>query len=226
MTEDTNSSPLGTEPSTDRQRQTRQLAQEIENGLPVYDLNGEYVGNVKNYSALAGYLQVSAGVLGQRDLYLPFRVIADIRAQQVHLLEPRDALAAQYSSPPALLTVVENPAAPGSEMTQKSGALEVQRMRNGYDGSLTEISAVELSSIAERLSVGLRVYDVDGVCLGEIDEYDASRFLMVVESGVFLPIYRVVPFSAIGSVNRDTQAVHLTVQGGTLQKTRGLLGDW
>jgi hypothetical protein len=99
-------------------------------------------------------------------------------------------------------------------------------MRNGYDGSLTEISVVELSSIAERLSVGLRVYDVDGVRLGEIDEYDANRLLMVVESGVFSPVYRVVPFSAIGSINRDTQSVHLTVQGGTLQKTHGLVGDW
>jgi hypothetical protein len=111
MTEETSSSTPGTEPSADRQRQLRQLVQEIENGLPVYDLNGEYVGNVKDYSALAGYLQVSAGVLGQKDLYLPFRLIADIRAQEVQLLEPRDALAAQYSSPPALLTVVENPVA-------------------------------------------------------------------------------------------------------------------
>jgi hypothetical protein len=99
-------------------------------------------------------------------------------------------------------------------------------MRNGYDGSLTEISAVELSSVAERLSVGLTVYDMDGVRLGEIDEYDANRGLMVVESGVFSPVYRVVPLSAIASVNRDTQSVHLTVHGGALQKTHGLVGDW
>jgi hypothetical protein len=184
------------------------------------------VGNVKDYSALAGYLQVSVGVLGQKDLYLPFQVIADIRAQEIHLLEPRDALAAQYSSPPALLTVVENRAAPGSDMSHGPGAREVQQLGNGYDGSMTEISAVELSSVAERLSVGLRVYDVDGVRLGEIDEYDANRLLIVVESGVFSPVYRVVPFSAIGRINRDTQSVHLTVQGGTLQKTHGLVGDW
>ena len=226
MTEETSSSTPGMEPSADRQRQLRHLVQEIENGLPVYDLNGEYVGNVKDYSARAGYLQVSAGALGQKDLYLPFQVIADVRAQEVHLLEPLDALAAQYSSPPAVLTVVENRAAPGSEMSHGPGAREVQRMESGYDGSITEISAVELSSIAERLSVGLRVYDVDGVRLGEIDEYDANRLLIVVESGVFSPVYRVVPFSAIGSINRDTQAVHLTVQGGTLQKTHGLVGDW
>jgi hypothetical protein len=226
MTEEMNSSTLGREPSADRQRHLRQLAQGFENGLPVFDLNGERVGNVKDYSALAGYLQVSAGVLGQTDLYLPFQVIADIRAQEVHLLEPQDTLAAQYSSPPALRTVVENPAAPGSEMSHGPGAREVQRLENGYDGSMTEIGAVELSSIAERLSLGLRVYDVDGVRLGEIDEDDANRLLIVVESGVFSPVYRVVPFSAIGSINRDTQSVHLTVQGGMLQKTHGLVGDW
>jgi hypothetical protein len=139
-------------------------------------------------------------------------------------LEPRDTLAAQYSKPPALLTMVENRTAPGSPTSQTYRAREVQRMRNGYDGSMTEISAVELSSVAERLSVGLAVYDVDGVRLGEIDEYDANRWLMVVESGVASPVYRVVPFSAIGTVNRDMQSVHLTVQGGALHKIHGLVG--
>jgi hypothetical protein len=226
MKEATSSLTQGTEPSADRQLQLRRLAHEIENGLPVYDLNGERVGNVKDYSALTGYLQVSAGVLGQQELYLPFRLIADIRAQEIHLLEPRDTLAAQYGSPPALLTVVENRAAPSDPTGQRSGAREVQLVESGYDGSMTEISAVELSSVAERLSVGLTVYDADGVRLGAIDEYDADRWLMVVERGVFSPLYRVVPFSAIGSVNRDAESVHLTVQGGALHKTRGLVGDW
>jgi sporulation protein YlmC with PRC-barrel domain len=226
MTEPKNPITQGTEPSAVRQRQLRQLAQEIENGLPVYDFNGERVGNVKDYSALTVYLQVSAGVLGQKDLYLPSRLIADIRAQEIDLLEARDTLAPQYSSPPALHMVVENRAAPGGATRQTGGAREVQLVESGYDGSITEISAVELSSIAERLSVGLTVYDVDGARLGEIEEYDANRWLMVVESGAFSPVYRVVPFSAIGSVNRDTQSVNLTVQADALHKTHGLVGDW
>jgi len=148
-----------------------------------------------------------------------------MRAQEIRLLEPRDTLAARYSKPPALLTVAENRAAPCGPTSQTYGARGVQRIQNGYDDSMTEISAVELRSIAERLSVGLTVYDVDGVRLGEIDEYDANRWIMVVESGVVSPVYRVVPFSAIGTVNRDMQSVHLSVQGGALHKTHGLVDD-
>lgn len=202
----------------ERQRQLRHLTHQIENGLPVFDLNGQYVGDVKEYSAVAGFLQVSAGALGQRELYLPFRLIKDIRAQEIHLLETRDTLTAQYSKPPAVLTVVENCAASGGTTSQRPGAREVQRLQNGYDGSMTEISAVELRSIAERLSVGLAVYDVDGVRLGEISECDANRWLIVVESGLFTPTYHVVPFNAIGSVNRGTQSVHLTVQREALHR--------
>jgi hypothetical protein len=87
---------------------------------------------------------------------------------------------------------------------------------------MTEISAVELRSIGERLSVGLTVYDVDGVRLGEISEFDANRWLVVVESGLFTPTYQVVPFSAFGSVNRDTQSVHLTVQRASLHRLRSV----
>jgi sporulation protein YlmC with PRC-barrel domain len=222
MTDSTNRVEQQIESTAERQAQLRRLALKIENGLPVYDLNGERVGDVKEYSAVAGYLQVNAGFPGQRALYLPFRLIADIRAQEIHLLEPRDTLAAQYSKPPAILKVVENCAASADSTSQRPGAREVQRMQNGYDGSLTEISAVELSSITERLSVGLTVYDVDGVRLGEISECDANRGLVVIESGLFAPTSEAVPFSAISSVNRDTQSVRLTVQRAVLHRLRNV----
>jgi hypothetical protein len=222
MTDSANHVEQQIDSAMERQRKLRRLTHEIENGLPVFDLNGQYMGDVKEYSAVAGYLRVGAGALGQRDLYLPFRLVADIRAQEIHLLEPRDTLAAQHSSPPALLTAVENRAALEGTTSQRAGAREVQWLQNGYDGSLTEISAIELRSIAERLSVGLTVYDVDGVRLGEISEFDANRWLVVVESGLFTPTYHVVPFSAIGSVNRDSQSVHLTVQRAALHHLRSM----
>lgn len=222
MTDSANHVEQHIDAAVERQAQLRLLTHEIEIGLSVFDLNGQYVGDVKEYSAVAGYLKVGPGALGQRELYLPFRLIKEIRAHQIHLLEPGDALAAQYRRPPAILTVVENQAEQGGDTSQRLGAREVQRLQNGYDGSLTEISAVELRSIAERLSVGLTVYDVDGVRLGEISEFDANRWLVVVESGLFTPTYQVAPFSAIGSVNRDTQSVHLTVQRASLHRLRSV----
>jgi hypothetical protein len=204
------------------ERQLRWLTHEIEIGLPVLDLNGQYVGDVKEYSGVAGYLQVGPGALGQRQLYLPFRLIKEVRAHQIHLLEPREALEARYSGPPTISKVVENQPALGGATAQSAGAREVQRMQNGYDGSMTEISSVALHSIGDRLSVGLTVYDVDGVSLGEISECDANRLLVIVESGLSTPTYYVVPFNAIGSINRDTQSVHLIVQRAKLHRLRSV----
>jgi ribosomal 30S subunit maturation factor RimM len=220
MTDSTSQGEQQIHSAVERQRKLRRLTHEIENGLPVFDLNGQYVGDVKEYSAVAGYLQVSAGSLGQRELYLPFRLIADVRAREIHLVAPQDALAAQYGQPTAIVTIVKNGVEPGATASQMSGAREVQLIANGYDGSMTEISTVELRSIGERLSIGLTVYDVDRVYIGEISEYDANRRVLVIESGIMTPKYRVAPFSAIGSVNRDTQSVHLTVQRASLHRLR------
>jgi hypothetical protein len=85
---------------------------------------------------------------------------------------------------------------------------------------------VVVASSADMIQEGLRVMDVNGVKIGAVRRYDLEAGYMVVESGAFSPVYHVVPFSAIGSVNRDTQSVHLTVQGGALQKTHGFVGDW
>ena len=68
MTEETNQVEQQIDSEAERVAQLRRLALKIENGLPVYDLNGERVGDVKEYSAVAGYLQVSAGALGQQEL--------------------------------------------------------------------------------------------------------------------------------------------------------------
>jgi ribosomal 30S subunit maturation factor RimM len=215
--------PIG---SAEQQRQLRRLAHEIENGLPVYDLNGERVGDVKEYNTVASYLQVSAGVFGQKELYLPMRLIADITAREIHLVAPKDALAVEYGQPPAIATSVENRVERGDTTSQPLRAREVQLIPSGYNGDMVELSAVELSDIAERLSVGLTVYDQDGVRLGEIAEFDANRWIIVDESGVFSPVYRVAPFSAIGSINRDTQSAHLSVQEAALHRAHGSLpGD-
>jgi PRC-barrel domain len=131
------------DPAAERQRHLRRLAHQIENGLPVYDLNGERIGDVKEYNAAAGYLQVSAGAFGQKELYLPIRLVADIRAREIHLVAPKDTLAAEYRQPPAIITIVERHAELGATTSQALRAREVQLMPNGYDGRMVEMSAIE-----------------------------------------------------------------------------------
>jgi hypothetical protein len=68
MTDSTNHVEQQAHSAVERQRKLRRLTHEIENGLPVFDLNGQYVGDVKEYSAVAGYLQVALAALVSESL--------------------------------------------------------------------------------------------------------------------------------------------------------------
>lgn len=140
------------------------------------------------------------------------------------LSEPKDELAAQYTEPPTVHTFVENQRTPGSQQRDTlPPADEVRVVTSGYDGTPTVVDRIELSSIAERLSVGLAVYDVDGVRLGDIREYDAERGLLVVEQGLFAPTVLLVPFSTIRSIDRDELSVSLTLSRATLVQDQAMV---
>ncbi len=55
---------------------------------------------------------------------------------------------------------------PGPHRDTLPQADEARVAHGDYDGTLMVVDRIELSSIAERLSVGLAVYAVDGVRLG------------------------------------------------------------
>jgi hypothetical protein len=198
-------------PTTLSQSLLRDIDQVLEDGMAVFDLNGEQVGGVKAYSTAAGYLMVGSGAFEHRDLYIPFRLIRSIDPQGISLALPKDTLAAQYAEPPRIHIVVENRFSPGPRGDALPQAFEVRVVQSGYDGTLREFESDELSDIAERLSVGLAVYDIDGVRLGDIAQYDVPRRLLVVEKGIFNPTMMVIPFSAIGSIDRDKLSVYLAV---------------
>ncbi len=199
----------------------------LEDGRPVFDCNGELVGDVKMYSSAAGYLFVGSGALGHQDLYIPFRLIRHIDTQAIVLSESKDELAAQCTEPPTVHTFVENQRAPGPQQRDRPDTLppadEVRVVTSGYDGMPTVVDRIELSSIAERLSVGLAVYDVDGVRLGDITEYDTERGLLVVEQGLFAPTVLLVPFSTIRSIDRDELSVSLTLSRATLVQDQAMV---
>jgi hypothetical protein len=98
-------------------------------------------------------------------------------------------------------------------------------VQSGYDSTLKEVGSVELGDIAERLSVGLVVYDSDGVRLGDITQYDVRRRLLVVERGIFKPTVIVVPFSAISRIDRDKLSIYLVLPKADLLKEQARLPD-
>lgn len=195
----------------------------LEDGLLVYDVNGEQVGGVKSYSTASGYLMVGSGALGLRDLYIPFRLIRTIDPQGIALSEPSDTLVASYAKLPAIHTIVENRFVTGPHRDRPPQAYEERVVQSGYDGTQTVVDSLELSSITERLSVGLAVYDADGVRLGDTTQYDVSRGLLVVEKGIFKPAVLLVPFSAIKAIDEDAFSVSLTLPRGALMQDQATL---
>jgi ribosomal 30S subunit maturation factor RimM len=188
----------------------------LEEGMPVYDLNNEKVGNVKSYSTAAGYLMVGSGGLEEKDLYIPFRLIRIVDPDSIYVSATTATLEAQYAEPPQARTVVETrlEVGPGGTMTPKTR--EVQVLPSGYDDTPIEFNAVDLGSVADRLAIGMSVYDANGKRVGDITQYDTSRARMVVEKGIFNPTDVVVPLSAIKDIDLGSFTVHLSITGDSL----------
>src|SRR5215813_8304433 len=79
----------------------------LTDGMPVYDMNGDKVGDVKMYSTTAGYLMVGHGAFNQQDLYIPFRLIRSVDPHDLFLSETEETLLAHYTQPPTISTLSE-----------------------------------------------------------------------------------------------------------------------
>jgi ribosomal 30S subunit maturation factor RimM len=199
------------------------IDQYLEDGMAVFDENGEKVGDVKMYSTSAGYLMVGTGAFEHQDLYIPFRLIRSIDPQDIFLAAPRDTLAPQFAQPPQVHTIVETRLITGPGGSTSPKTREVQTIESGYDGGTVEQSAVDVGSMAARLAIGMVVYDSTGKRLGDITQYDTSRSLLVVEKGIFKPRDLVVPFSAISEIHLGEFTVNLSVPEDTLTKEHSML---
>jgi hypothetical protein len=195
----------------------------LADGMPVYDLNGDQLGDVKMYSLAAGYLQVGTGPMKERDLYLPFRLIRSIDPHDIFVSECKDVIMARYTEVPRISTVVERQLISGPHGAVTPQTREVQLAPSGYDNSPVVLDSVDLSSIAERLAVGMVVYDARGERLGDITQYDIGRDLMVVEKGIFRPKALLVPLSAIQEIHPGMFTVYLSLARAALVQEHAML---
>jgi sporulation protein YlmC with PRC-barrel domain len=195
----------------------------LADGMPVYDMNGEKVGDVKMYSTTAGYLMVGHGVFDQQDLYIPFRLIRSIDPHDLFLSESKETLVATYAQPPKISTVSEQRLVIGPTGALMSEQRDVQRVESGYDGLPATTNSVDVQDVADRLAVGMAVYDVEGERLGDVSQYDVPRRLLVVEKGIFHPRVLFVPFSAIETVNREDLTIYLNLPRDVVVKEHAML---
>jgi ribosomal 30S subunit maturation factor RimM len=199
------------------------IDQYLVDGLPVYDLNDEKIGDVKMYSTAAGYLMVGYDAFEHKDVYIPFRLIRSIDPRDIFVSATKETIEAKYTQPPETHTVVETRLVPGPHGGMTSEVREVQVLQSGYDGAPAELNAIDVGSVADRLAVSMVVYDANGKRLGDITQYDTARSLMVVEKGLLRPRAVFVPFSAIKDIDIDTSTVDLTLAEDTLLKEHAML---
>ncbi len=183
----------------------------LEDGLPVFDQNGTKVGDVKMYSAAAGYLLVASGAFELQTLYIPFRLIRSIDPRAIFLATTRERLTVEYSQPPQTQTIVETRLVAGPHGGLRPQTREVQVVQSGSYNALAELNSADVNALASRLAVGMAVYDVDGARLGDITQYDTTRGLLVVEQGILKPTILLIPFSDIQSISLDNLSVYLSM---------------
>jgi ribosomal 30S subunit maturation factor RimM len=191
--------------------------------MPVYDSNGDKIGQVKMYSTAAGYLMVEYGPFNKKDLYIPFRLIRSIDSHDLFLTEPKETLTTDYTQPPKISTLTEERLVVSPSGALTSEKREVQIVQSGYDGLPTTTNTVDAGDIARRLAVGMVVYDTNGERLGDVTQYDIPRSLLVVEKGIFKPRSLFVPFSAIESVNREDLTIYLNLPRDVIVKEHAML---
>jgi ribosomal 30S subunit maturation factor RimM len=199
------------------------IDQYLVDGMLVKDSNGERVGSVKMFSTVAGYLMVGSGPFGTSNLYIPFRLIRTIDPQELYVSTSKATLEAQYTEPPKITNVNETRLVFGPQGSMTTQTSQVQMVQSGYDAEQISVSATDLGAMAQRLAIGMTVYDADGVRLGEITQYDTPRGLMVVESGIFKPRVLFVPFGAIQSADRESLTVYLTLPKDVIVKEHAML---
>ena len=194
----------------------------LADGQSVVDVNGEDLGEVKMYSTAAGYLMVTGGAFGEKHLYLPFRVIGGINTGSVYLSETRKKLESEYTQPPQTRLIMETRLVAGPGGNMRPETRQVQVLESSTEGLPVEMNSANVVTLADKLAVGMAVYDVDGARLGDITQYDITRALLVVERGIFKPKVLLIPFSDIDSISLDNLSVYLSMPKDAVVKDHGL----
>lgn len=70
-------------------------------GTDVFDINGEKIGSVQQYSPQSNYLALQKGMLFKKDIYVPLSAIASVTTDGVRLNVAKDDLKEdRYTAPP------------------------------------------------------------------------------------------------------------------------------
>ncbi len=178
----------------------------LENGLKVYDSNSAKVGRVYQYTPGSDWIVVEKGVFSS-DLYVPVTAIDYLDGDGVHLRVTKDVLKDAFVVRPADLTV--------DVVAGPSGAVAVETVSSGYDGSRLVVDSTTINLAIQRLGKGPKVYDSTGKEVGRVYQYDPAGGWIEVEKGKLFPRDLFIPVTAVDYLDND--GVHLRVTKDVLQ---------
>jgi hypothetical protein len=173
----------------------------LDNGLKVYDSNGDKVGRVYQYVPGSDWIVVEKGAFSTNDLYVPVTAIDYLDGDGVHLRVTKEVLKDAFVVRPSNVTI--------DMATGPAGSVVVDTVASDDDGSRVIVDGTTISVAIERLGQGPKVYDLNGKEIGRVYQYDPASGWMVVEKGKLFPKDLYVPVTAVEYLDDD--GIHLRV---------------
>ena len=178
------------------------VAEQLTEGMGVFDVNGAKVGEVVRYDQRLGYIETLGTFTSPR--FVPFLAIERIGPSGIYLNVPRSVVSDVYNHMPRVTPELT----PGGRLTG-GGTVE-----SGDTGRRVPLDAEELRMVREGIYIGATVLDVDDKNLGAIQAYDASTGYMRIEKDGFTVKEVFLPVTSVSFL--DDQGIHLYESKDTL----------
>jgi len=176
-------------------RTISEVLDRLENGLKVFDSNGDKVGRVYQYVPGSEWIVVEKGAFSS-DLYVPVTAINFLDGEGVHLRVTKDVLKDAFVLRPYDVAA------------GKAGAVAVGTVSSRTDDSVV-VDSMTISLAMDRMGTGPKVFDAKGEKIGRVYQYDPSTGWIVVEKGTFFPEDLFIPVTAVKYL--DNEGAHLRV---------------
>jgi hypothetical protein len=188
----------------------------LDNGLDVFDVDGDKIGTVADYNGDTGYMMVRCTQFTDVLLYvhIPFSIITHADPREVFVSKTRDEVHQLYRARPPRTVMVEERTDPD---TGQDESWAVTTEPSGYDGSPVVVVEAKVDKLAHHIDPGFHVYTAEMEDIGRIKQYDRAAGRMVVEKGAVSKHDIVIPTSLVSSVNRNGRAVTLCVGSKDLE---------
>jgi hypothetical protein len=158
------------------------FADQLLDGMDVYDVDGFKVGTVVRYDKELGYVETIGTFSGPR--FIPFLAIESIGPDGASLNVPKSVVSEIYDHTPSVTPNLT----PGGRLTGGG------TVTSGHTGRTVPLDAEALRAVHDDIHVGTTVLDADDSNLGTIQAYDdATGYMRIEKDGltvkdIFLPV--------------------------------------